>query len=161
MSRCNNLRAKCFISSSRFEEDHHHGDTKQNGARSRVPLELTAASRLYGASISSIFPSRVRCSTITFPLGSRNTNTSRSRKCASLIASSSVMGRRATEFWSCTRWTSVVFATDGNLCTITETVAPSAIPTTVSRFSCVDWPLNLLTALFFLLSHLVLYFRAC
>jgi len=51
----------------------------------------------YGASINSIFPSRVRCRTITLPSGSRKTKTSRSRNCASLIASSRVRGRSATD----------------------------------------------------------------
>jgi len=52
--------------------------------------------RSYGASINSILPSRVRCRIITLPLGSRKTKTSRSRKWASLMASSSVMGRMET-----------------------------------------------------------------
>ena len=38
---------------------------------------------------------------MTLPLGSRKTKTSRSRKCASLIASSRVMGRMATESLEC------------------------------------------------------------
>jgi hypothetical protein len=50
-----------------------------------------------GASINSIFPSRLRCRTFTLPSLSRKTNTSRSRNSASLTASSSVMGRNATE----------------------------------------------------------------
>src|SRR5207302_4371564 len=51
----------------------------------------------YGTSISCSLPSLSRCRTMTLPLGSRNTQTSRSLKCASLIASSSVMGRIATD----------------------------------------------------------------
>ncbi len=50
-----------------------------------------------GASINSILPSRLRCRTFTLPSLSRNTKTSRSRNSASLTASSSVIGRSATE----------------------------------------------------------------
>src|ERR1035438_8767026 len=128
-----------------------------------LPLQsdLLLLQLFYGASINSIFPSRVRWSTINTPLGSRKTNTSLSRKCASLIASSKVMGRRATESRECTRCTSVVRTTEGNLCPSTETVAFSASPNASSRLSSSDWPSNFLTALRFLLSHFVLCFSAC
>jgi hypothetical protein len=70
---------------------------------------------VYGASINSILPSRVRWSTSNRPFGSRKMKTSLSRKCASLMASSKVMGRSATESLERTRCTSVVRATEGNL----------------------------------------------
>ena len=80
--------------------------TSQSGKRS-IPDGLFVGHgrhpRSYGASINSIFPSRVRCRIITLPLGSRKTKTSRSRKWASLIASSRVIGRKATESLACTR----------------------------------------------------------
>src|SRR5262249_39690118 len=85
----------------------------------------------YGASINSIFPSRVRCRTITLPFGSRNTKTSRSRKWHSLIASSSVIGRKATASEDCVRCTSVVLATAGYLCTTTGTEVFSVRPTAI------------------------------
>jgi len=58
----------------------------------QILRKLKSKSFSYGASISSILPSRVRWRIITLPLGSRKTKTSRSRKWASLMASSRVMG---------------------------------------------------------------------
>src|SRR3989454_33415 len=115
----------------------------------------------YGASISSIFPSRVRCKTITLPLGSRKTNTSRSRKWASLMASSSVMGRMATASSERTKWTSVDLATAGNLCTTTGTLVASASPTAVWSFSWAPLPFHFLCSWRFLLRQRVLYLTAC
>src|ERR1700730_2610519 len=119
------------------------------------------ATLAYGASINSIFPSRVRCSTITFPWGSRKTNTSRSRKCASLIASSSVMGRLATASWGRSRWTSVDLATAGNLCTTIASSPVSARPTAVGKLSCAPLPFHFLCSWRFLLRQRVLYLTAC
>src|SRR5713101_2916706 len=53
---------------------------------------LSRIDRTYGASINSILPSFLRCSTFTRPSISRNTKTSRSRNSASFTASSSVNG---------------------------------------------------------------------
>ena len=75
--------------------------------RQRAPEERPRCEfkqkEIYGTSISSIFPSLRRCSTLALPLGSRNTNTSRSRNSHSFTASSMVMGRIATESVACTR----------------------------------------------------------
>src|ERR1035438_6519286 len=102
-------RQRCFcIPRPQGQVDGAAPDTGRQDGTNRSTVES-------GASISSILPSRVRCSTINLPLGSRNTKTSLSRKCTSLIASSKVIGRSATESLACTRCTSVVRATDGNL----------------------------------------------
>src|SRR5208283_5045677 len=124
---------------------------------------------LYGASISSILPSRVRWRIINLPLGSRKTKTSRSRKWASLMASSRVMGRMATASSERTRWTSVVLATGGYRCTATGTAVFSVRPTLVCvpvPSSCGEWPFHfftssLLRAERFLDCQRVLYFTAC
>ena len=62
-----------------------------------APLVVWVLLSIYGTSMSSIFPSLRRCSTLALPLGSRNTKTSRSRNSHSFTASSMVMGRIATE----------------------------------------------------------------
>lgn len=67
-------------------------DTTCNGTAKAAPFQTN-----YGASISSIFPSFFRCSTLSLPSTSRKTKTSLSRNSASLTASSSVMARMATE----------------------------------------------------------------
>src|SRR5271157_202709 len=89
------------------------------------------ASACYGTSISSILPSLRRCRTLTRPLPSRKTNTSRSRNSHSFTASSMVMGRMAIESVDFTRWASVVRAIEGNLCTTTGTAVDALAPTAI------------------------------
>src|SRR6185437_8951379 len=69
--------------------------------------------RGYGASISTILPSFLRCSTFTFP--------SRSRNSASFTASSSVIGLSATESSDFVTCASVMREDTGNECTTTST----------------------------------------
>src|SRR5271166_6702740 len=89
------------------------------------------ASACYGTSISSILPSLRRCRTLTRPLPSRKTNTSRSRNSHSFTASSMVMGRMAIESVDFTRCASVVRAMEGNLCTTTGTAVDALAPTVI------------------------------
>src|SRR5271168_1896158 len=89
----------------------------------RPPLDLLArharnpSTPAYGTSISSIFPSRLRCNTIACPRWSRNTKTSRSRNAASFTASSKDIGRIATPSVERTTCGSASGECEGNECT--------------------------------------------